>query len=321
MNSIKKITVVGAGTMGHSIAMVFALGKYKVSLCDLTQEVIDKARNLIDTNLQILIEADLLDQSSKSEILNERIDYETDLYTALKDTDYVLEAVVEDAEVKKALFADLETMTSPHTILASNTSYFDIFSLTGSEHLSNYIITHWFNPPHIIPLVEIVTCPQTSPEVVKTVKELHDSLGKTTIVLNKFLPGFIGNRLQLAMGLEMWYLIDNGYATVEEIDKVAKASFGLRTPILGICQRQDFTGLDLVQKILANKSYRPPEVRGNSTIIDNRVSQGRLGIKSGKGLYDYSKKDKKEITREYHLKVLKLKKYLDELGPLMISDS
>ena len=316
MNDIKNIAVIGAGTMGHGIATVFASGNYQVTLFDLSQEILDKARELINSKLQTLIDANLFDPSRRLEILDQKITYETNLAVAVEEADYVVEAVIEDVEVKKELFAKLDALTSSHTILASNTSYLNIFDLVESDRPEKYIITHWFNPPHIIPLVEIVTGPKTSPQVVEVVKTMHDDLGKTTIVLHKFLPGFIGNRLQAAIGLEMWHLLDNGYARAEDLEKAVKAGFGLRTPLLGVLQRLDFTGLDMVQRALANRSYHPPEVRGYSNIINQMISQGHLGVKTGKGFYEYLEKSQADVMQECDAKLLRLIKFIEELGPV-----
>jgi 3-hydroxybutyryl-CoA dehydrogenase len=313
MDSIKKIAVIGAGTMGHGIAMVFAMGNYQVTLYDLTQDILDKARDLISANLQTLIAVNQLDSSMKGEVLDERITYVTDLSVAAEDADFVIEAVTENPDIKKGLFARLDVLTQPHAILASNTSHLDIFNLVESDRLERYIITHWFAPPHIIPLVEIVVGPKTNAQVLDTVKDMHDGLGKTTIVLKKFLPGFIGNRLQGAIGLEMWHLLDNGYVTVEDLDKAVKAGFGLRTPLWGVLQRLDFTGLDIVKQALGNKSYRPPEVRGYSNILNETVSKNHLGVKTGKGFYDYHGMDQTEIMRERDIKLLKLIKFIENL--------
>ncbi|MCD6299587.1 MAG: 3-hydroxyacyl-CoA dehydrogenase family protein, partial [Dehalococcoidales bacterium] len=164
--------------------------------------------------------------------------------------------------------------------------------------------------------VEIVPGPETLPETVAAVKDVIDGLGKQTIVLKKFLPGFIANRLQAALNLEAYHLIDHGYATAEDIDKATKAGFGFRMPILGIMKRHDFTGLDLVQQVLKNKSYHPPEVRGRSDAVDKLVSQGRLGVKTGGGFYDYESQSTEEIFSERDVKLLKLKEFLIELGEL-----
>ncbi|UCF82952.1 MAG: 3-hydroxyacyl-CoA dehydrogenase family protein [Desulfobacteraceae bacterium] len=313
---MNNITIVGAGTMGHALAQVFAQGGYQVFLHDISEEILKQARRLIASNLETLSEVGLFDPNGKHAILEERITYTTDLAMAVATSELVIEAIVEDQEAKKTLFSELDRLSPAEAILASNTSYLDIYQFVETKRPGKVIITHWFAPPHIVPLVEIVPGPCTSPETVTTVKTVIDELGKQTIVLNKFLPGFIANRLQAALSLEVYHLLDHGYATPEDIDRATKASFGLRMPILGLVKRVDFTGLDLAQKALRNKSYGPPPVKGRSGVVDSMVSQGRLGVKVGKGFYDYGDTPIEEILRERDLKLLKLRSFLFDLGEL-----
>lgn len=313
---MNNVAIIGAGTMGHSLAQIFAQGGYQVSLNDVSEEILQQARRLIASNLETLCEAGLFDPAEKSGVLEERITYTTDLATAVAASELVIEAIVEVPEAKKELFSELDRLSPPEAILASNTSYLDIYQFVETKRPGKVIITHWFAPPHIVPLVEIVPGPHTTPETVTTVKKVLDGLGKQTIVLKKFLPGFIANRLQAALGLEVYHLLDNGYATPEDIDMATKASFGLRIPILGLVKRVDFAGLDLAQRVLKNKSYTPPPVRGRSEVVDSMVSQGRLGVKTGKGFYDYGGSPIEEILKKRDVKLLKLREFLTELGEM-----
>jgi len=310
------VAIIGAGTMGHALAQVFAQGGYQVSLNDVSEEILQQARRLIASNLETLCQAGVFDPAEKSSVLEERITYTTDLAPAVGTSGLVIEAIVEDREAKKGLFSELDRLCPPEAILASNTSYLDIYQFVETKRPGKVIITHWFAPPHIVPLVEIVPGSQTTPETVAKVKKVLDGLGKQTIVLKKFLPGFIANRLQAALSLEVYHLLDNGYATPEDIDRATKASFGMRIPILGLVKRVDFAGLDLVQRILKNKSYTPPPVKGRSEVVDSMVSQGRLGVKTGKGFYDYGDSPIEETLRKRDVKLLKLREFLTELGEM-----
>ncbi len=313
---MNNVAIIGAGTMGHSLAQVFAQGGYQVSLNDVSEEILQQARRLIASNLETLCQAGVFDPAEKSSVLEERITCTTDLATAVAKSELVIEAIVEDREAKKGLFSELDRLCPPEAILASNTSYLDIYQFVETTRPEKVIITHWFAPPHIVPLVEIVPGPHTAPETVAMVKKVLDGLGKQTIVLKKFLPGFIANRLQAALSLEVYHLLDNGYATPEDIDMATKSSFGLRIPILGLVKRVDFAGVDLVQRILKNKSYTPPPVKGRSEVVDSMVSQGRLGVKTGKGFYDYGDSPIEEILRNRDVKLLKLREFLTELGEM-----
>jgi len=305
---MKNITIVGAGTMGHSLAQVFAQGGYPVVLTDIKEETLSAALGLIAANLKTLSELGLAGGADLSETLG-RIQTTTELPVAAATADLIVEAIVENPEAKKKLFSDLDRMSPPHAILASNTSFLDIYQFVETKRPHKVLIAHWFAPPHIIPLVEIVPGPQTAPETVSVVKTMLEGLGKQTIVLKKFLPGFIVNRLQSALTREVLFLLENGYADPQDIDKAAKAGFGIRIPILGLVQRMDFTGLDLMKDILENREKR-------SQIIDDLVAQGRLGVKSGRGFYDYTGRPVEEVLRERDLKLLKLREFLKELGEL-----
>jgi len=310
---MRNVTIIGAGTMGHGLALVFAMGGYNVVLDDICGNALKQAEKLIEANLDTIIEAGLVDQVEREAILKKRIFYTDNLALSVSEADFVIESIVEDAEAKKNLFAEVDKLAPLETILASNTSFLDIFKFVKTKRPEKVIITHWFAPPYIIPLVEIVTGPETSAKTIAIVQGVIESLGRETIVLNKFLPGFIANRLQTATMLEVYYLLDHGYATPEDIDKVAKASFGLRTPVLGLVKRLDYNGLDLVQKNLQNKSYKPPIWPGHSEMLNKLVSEGRLGVKTGRGFYDYSDKSTEETLKDRDKKLLKLKKYLAQV--------
>jgi 3-hydroxybutyryl-CoA dehydrogenase len=315
VNEIRNITIVGAGTMGHSLAQSFAQAGYNVRLHDLSEEILIMAKRLIASNLQTLAEAGLLDAREQTLALD-RIRTTTDIIEAGEHADFVVEAAHEDKAAKKEIFCTLDKICPPGTILASNTSYLDIFQFVETGRPDKVLITHWFAPPHLVPLVEIVRGPRTSQETVDRVRELMIALGKKPIVISKFLPGFIANRLQSALTNEVLHLLDNGYATPDEIDMAVKSSFGLRMPILGVVKRMDYGGLDLAQKVIANAQYQPPANRTRSKTVDALVNRGKLGVKSGSGFYEYEGRTPEEIMKERDLKLIKLTKFLTEIGEL-----
>jgi 3-hydroxybutyryl-CoA dehydrogenase len=315
MNEIRNITIVGAGTMGHSLALSFAQAGYSVRLHDVSDDILLRAKRLIDSNLRTLVEAGLLDEHLQTSIL-ERIQTTTDIGNAGGHADFVIEAVNEDAAAKKTIFRTLDAFCPPGAILASNTSYLDIFQFVETGRPDKVLITHWFAPPHLVPLVEIVRGPHTSQETVDRIRTLLIAIGKNPIVISKFLPGFIANRLQSALTNEALHLLDNGYATPEEIDMAVKSGFGLRLPILGAMKRMDFAGLDFAQKVISNAQYQPPARRTRSETVDHLVSQGKLGVKTGSGFYEYGGRTPEAIMKERDLKLIKLKKFLTEMGEL-----
>jgi 3-hydroxybutyryl-CoA dehydrogenase len=315
VKKIKTVAVVGAGTMGHALAQVFAQGGYAVWLADVDEDSLAKARRMIASNLSTMVETGCFPQEEVPAVLG-RIRTTTRTEEAGRDADFVIEAVIEDIAAKKELFKTLDRACPAHAILASNTSYLNIFEFVETNRPDKVLITHWFAPPHIIPLVEIVCGPQTSRATADTVRDLMLQLGKKPIVISKFLPGFIANRLQSALTQEVLFLIDNGYAAPEDIDEAAKNSFALRTPVLGLVKRFDFAGLDLTQKILRNRQYEPPCTVAHSPSVDRLVEQGRLGAKTGRGFYDYGDRTTEEITKERDVKLIKLREFLKKIGEL-----
>lgn len=315
MTEIRNVTIVGAGTMGHSLAQVFSQEGYSVYLTDLREEILSRAKKLIGANLQTLVEMKLLKKSRLAPTLS-RIQTTTMIDEACRNADLVIEAIVEDAAAKKELFGRLDRIAPPKAILASNTSYLDIFKFVVTGRPDKVLITHWFAPPHIVPLVEIVRGPETSQETVDRVLALMTKMGKTPLVISKFLPGFIANRLQSALNNEVLHLLDNGYVTPDQIDAATKASFGLRMPILGLTKRMDYTGLDLTQKIISNAAYESPPRRIRSRTVDQLVSEGKLGVKTGSGYHEYGGRSTEEIMKERDIKLIKLREFLKEMGEL-----
>jgi 3-hydroxybutyryl-CoA dehydrogenase len=309
---IRRILVVGAGTMGHSLAQTFAQGGYPVALVDVNRETLDRAAGLIASNLRTLEDLQLLEKGKGKEII-ERIHLLTSLEEGARDADLAIEAIFEDVEAKGELFERLETLCPSRTILASNTSYLNIFELKTIKRLEKIIITHWYAPPHIIPLVEVVRGPRTSEETVESVKKLLSQVGKKPVLVDKFIPGFIVNRLQRALAREIFHLLDNGYATGEDIDIAVKASLGVRIPILGVVQRYDFTGIDLVHQFMGNPSIDLVSEDKPSETLQGLIDRDHLGVKTGRCFYDYSGKKMEEIMRDRDIKLIKLKNFLEEI--------
>ena len=312
---IRNVTIVGAGTMGHSLAQVFSQEGYSVWLTDLREEILDKAKKLIASNLQTLVEMRRLKKNRLAPTLS-RIQTTTIAEEACRNADFVIEAISEDEAAKKDLFQRLDQICPPEAILASNTSYLNIFTFVETRRPEKVLITHWFAPPHIVPLVEIVRGPETSQETVDRVKALITKVGKQPLVISRFLPGFIANRLQSALTNEVLHLLDNDYATPDQIDAATKASFGLRMPILGLTKKMDYTGLDLTQKIISNAAYQAPPRRIRSRTVDRLVSEGKLGVKTGEGYYEYGNRSTEEIMKERDVKLIKLREFLEEMGEL-----
>jgi 3-hydroxybutyryl-CoA dehydrogenase len=300
--------------MGHALALVFAKQGNTVFLTDISNEVLVKARELIRSHLETLAEFNEL--VVPPDVIMGRIHTSTEFADSVPDSELVLEAIIEDVEAKKTLFDRLCTYVGDDAVVASNTSYLDVFSLAPAALQERLVVTHYFNPPYLVPLVEIVGGPETDPTIVPQVRDWLESMGLVPVVLRRFIPGFIVNRLQRAIGREVLYMIDEGVASPEEIDRAVRASLGVRLPVLGVVRRIDFAGLDMAVRALE----APPiglatEGRLSPTLME-LVEQGHLGVKTGRGFFDYGDKPLAEVLEERDAKLVQIGRLLRQLGEI-----
>ena len=228
-----------------------------------------------------------------------------DLGAAVRDADYVVEAVLEDLALKQKLFGEIEKHVRPDTILASNTSVIPITGIMqGLTRRERALGTHWWNPPFLVPLVEVIETQWTSPEAVAFTMKLHTDAGKTPAHVKKDVPGFIGNRLQHALWREAISLVENGVCDAETVDSVIKAAFGRRLAVLGPLENADMVGTDLT---LAIHNTVLPDIdsrRGPSPYLERLVQDGKLGFKTGEGFRTWSPQQQAELRAKVikHLK-------------------
>ena len=304
-NDVKRTVVVGAGVMGHSMAHVFAQAGIEVNLVDLNETVLEHAMDLIKGNLETLAEFQKVSGDDIPEILA-RIHPYTDLAGGAEGVDFAVEAVAEVPDVKREVFSQLDQFCPGDTVIASNTSSLDIFSIAQITRPERLVVAHWFAPPHIIPLVEVVPGPETSQEVVELTANLMKRLGKKTVIMKEFVPSFIVNRIQRSISQAVWEMLEKGWATPEEIDLAIKLSLGIRLPIVGVVQTTDFTGLDLIYDIMKGGGRVSP-------LVEEKVRQGHLGVKTSKGVYDYGGRSEVEILKKRDRRYLKLLDHLERM--------
>jgi 3-hydroxybutyryl-CoA dehydrogenase len=313
---MSEIAIIGAGIMGHGIALVFALGGHAVRLTDSRPETLEDARPLMRSALETLAEAGEVDASWTPHRLDEAVRISSTLEETVRGADVVIEAITESPDAKRALFGQLDALIADETILASNTSHLDVFPLIPAGRQAQALIAHWYTPPYLIDLVDIVPGPQTDPALVERMRDIVAGLGQVPIVLRAFVPGYVANRIQSAITLEVFRLLDEGVATAREIDDAIIHGLALRIPILGHLAKADFTGLDLVRHALANRTYVPPEPRGRSDTLEALLAEGRRGVISGRGFFDWGGRSPSELFRERDRRLLALKRALREIGPL-----
>jgi 3-hydroxybutyryl-CoA dehydrogenase len=275
-----RIAVIGAGLMGHGIAQVFALAGHDVAIYDSFPAMLDSAKARILTNLK-----DLGDDQKAVE----RVTPVDNLAQAVREADYVVEAVLEDLPLKQSLFAEIESYVRSDTILASNTSVIPITRIMeGLKRRDRALGTHWWNPPYLVPLVEVIETQWTSPQAIDFTMKLHAAAGKKPAHVKKDVPGFIGNRLQHALWREAIALVENGICDAETVDNVIKSAFGRRLAVLGPLENADMVGTDLTlaihKTVLPDIDNRPSP----SPYLAKLVTDQKLGFKSGEGFRKWS---------------------------------
>lgn len=280
---IKKVAVIGAGTMGHGIAQVAATAHYDVSLNDIKDEFLARAKSGIDGSLDRMLKKERITAQEKEAILS-RITFTTDIPKAVKDADLIIEAIPEILELKKEMFKKLDTLSKPEAILGTNTSQNSITEIASVvANPSRVVGTHFFNPPVMMRLVEVVKGLETADSVVEQIRAFATKLGKE-IVVCKDSQGFISTRVLVALRLECYRILEEGIATKEDIDKTLKLALGHP---MGQFELADFSGLDIEVPIceglakVYGERFRPPQS------LVHLVKAGRLGKKSGKGWYNY----------------------------------
>ena len=312
---MSEVAILGAGTMGHALALVFVLGGHRVRLTDTNEATLRRAPTLMNAALETLAEAGEVTPEQQTGV-GQSVRLCPTLEETVAGADLVIEAIVEIEDVKKTLFHKLESLLGPETILASNTSQLDPFPLVPAALQRRTMITHWYTPPYLVDLVDVVGGPQTDPAVVEKVRAMLAAMGKAPIAFKKFVPGYIANRIQAAIGLEVNMLLDEGYATPRDIDDAVIHGLALRIPILGVMAKADFTGLLLMQAELAHRGYHPPPVRGKCATLDKAIAEGRTGILAGAGYFDWKGRSAEEWFRVRDRKLVALKKALRDIGSL-----
>jgi 3-hydroxybutyryl-CoA dehydrogenase len=313
-DDIKKIVVVGGGLMGSGIAQTFAQSGYEVALVDIQRDILTRAKELIESSLNTFAQEGWLVNKQIHKTIK-RIKFTTSLEEGTRDADIAIEAVTEDAEIKRKVFAQLDNLCPPRTVLASNTTSLNIFDILQTSRPEKVIVCHWYAPPQIIPLVDVVRGPQSSDESIRLIVQVLKNAKKKPVVMNKFISGYVIPRLQMAIQREVFYLIDNEYLAPEDLDEAVKYGLAMRMMILGVVQRIDFGGLDLTARNLQNPSVQsqmtPLSYKPNK--IFELTAQGHFGVKTGKGFYDYHDKSEAQVYRERDVKLIRMLKVLEEL--------
>jgi 3-hydroxybutyryl-CoA dehydrogenase len=295
VEDIKNIGIVGAGTMGHGIALSFSLGGYRVFLQDLKDDILNGAIEKIRKALDTFIDADIITREESEQSL-QRINTTTNLEMLCEKSDYVCECIVEDSSQKRELFKRLDLFCPPHTILASNTSSL-VLSDFGRDvkRQEKIIVTHYFNPPHIVPTVEVVKGPNTSEETFDIAYGLLIKTKKLPVKVQKEIPGYLVNRIQFAMFREVLYLLYNGVASPEDIDRAVKGSFGFRLASIGPLMTLDLSGIPKWKEVAVNMFENAYKFICSDTELPKEAKEQFL---QGRGFFHYSEEEWAKIIEK-----------------------
>ena len=308
----QNVSVVGLGTMGHGIAQTLALAGANIRVFDTNHKFLEELHHRISGNLSVMMDAGAIPQVDESEVLKRIVCCKNES-EALQGAEFVIEAIVEDLELKKAFFQRCEKIVSADTILASNTSSFPMTEI--SQLLSRperAINTHWFNPPHVIPVVEVIPGEKTTQQTVDQVVRFLKELGKHPVRIHQELPGFVLNRLQIALFREMLDLVGRGVISAEDLDIAVRGSLGLRWAAVGPMRVGDFGGWDVLTKVY---EVLASQIRSDTKLPEALADlqlQGKLGLKTGAGFFEFPDEDYERVVAEKDRKFMAWAKVLRE---------
>jgi 3-hydroxyacyl-CoA dehydrogenase len=306
MTAVDRAAVIGTGTMGPGMGAVLERAGVEVALYDVSQEQLENARAGVD------LARSVLDRLGNEGAGGAELRFESDLAAALTGADMVIEAVPEKLELKQQVFADFEQHVSPEAVLASNTSGIPITKIAeGLEHPERVIGMHWSNPPHLIPMIEVIPGERTAPEIADTTEELIRRIGYHPCTLKKEVPGFVENRVLYAIMRECLALVDEGVVDAEALDLNVKWGIGYKLAVVPPMALLDMAGLDIYNSVASYLNQDLSNQRGVSSSITERVEQGKLGIKTGGGLFEYDADKAAQLQKERAGALVAVRKALD----------
>lgn len=309
-----RVAVVGAGLMGHGIALVWAMGGHTVRITDTHAATLERAPKLMETALATLA-AHGENKGMEPGALAQRVTTHADLAECVEGADLIIEAIIEQPDAKRQLYARLDACAPEGATIASNTSYLDVFPLMPAGMLRRAMIAHWYTPPYLVDLVDLVPSPELEAGRLEAVRDALVAMEQKPVVMKRFIPGYIANRIQATVQNEVQWLIDNGYADARTVDEAVVHGIALRMPIVGVMAKADFTGLPLLQHTFRNRMYAPPEPFEASASMDALIAAGATGVMSGKGYYEWGDEPAK-LFEERDRRLIALKKALREIGTM-----
>lgn len=310
LKEIKNVVVAGAGTMGPGIAAVLAGHGFNVSLTDIKEEVLEKAKGTVEIVLTTLVKEGFMSQSD-ADNGRSNLRFTLNIDETLKDVDYLIETIPEKLEIKQNFFRDIEPKVSSDVILASNTSGIPVTKLGEvCEHPGRVIGMHWSNPPHIIPVIEVIQGEKTDSDTTTATHDLVKKIGMIPVDVLRDVPGFVENRILYAIMREALHLVETGVATPEAVDTITKWGIGYKLSVIGPLELLDMAGLDIYDSVASYLNAELSVETGVSSTIKEKVAEGVLGLKTGRGLYEYADGEIPELMKRRIQMLLDVKKVL-----------
>ena len=309
-DDVNVVAIVGAGTMGPGMAATFARHGFDVRLTDVKPEVLERGKGTVDTVYKTLIGGGFMTEAD-AEAGRARIHFTLSTEEAVREADVVLEAIPEKIEMKRAFFRDVESSVGDETILASNTSGIRISAIAEAVRRPERVVgMHWSNPPHMIPVIEVIKGARTSDAVAEATKRVVDRIGMIPVLVQKDVPGFIENRILYAIMREALHLLEEGVASPADIDTITKWGIGYKLAVIGPLELLDVAGLDIYESVA---SYLNPDLdasTGVTPLVTEKVARGELGIKTGRGLFEYTPEEIQALAQKRGRLLMAVKKAL-----------
>lgn len=309
-DDVHVVAVVGAGTMGPGMSAIFARYGFITRLADVKPEILERAKGTVDTVYKTLIGSGFLTEQ-EAETGRRQLSYTLDMKEALRGADFVLEAIPERLELKQRFFADAEHLVADSAVLASNTSGILITEIAKAVKRPERVVgMHWSNPPHLIPVIEVIRGARTSDEVVDVTRRVVERINMIPILVRRDVPGFIENRILYAIMREALHLLDEGIASPEDIDTITKWGIGYKLAVIGPLELLDVAGLDIYASVA---SYLNRDLNSRTDVsprIREKVERGELGIKTGRGLFEYTPEQIPQLMQRRMRLLLALRKVL-----------
>ena len=313
LEHVTKVAMIGSGTMGPGMGLCFAKAGLDVMLHDVRADQLDLALGRVRSSLGTLVQEGIVTDAEAAEALD-RIRMTTALEEAVADAQFVLEAVPETLEIKRRIFKDLESLCAPETILASNTSGLSISEIASiCKHPGRVAGMHWVNPPELVPLVEVIRGRQTSDETVRLIYALAEKVGKMPVLIQREAAGIGLNRLQFAVLREAFHMVASGIVSPEDLDRIMKYGLGFRYPWIGPFETADLGGLDIFYSISNYLFKELSDAHEPPAYFRDLVQENRLGLKTGRGIYNYDGRSMENILRMRDLYFIRQWKLIQEV--------